>query len=82
MVFAIKPGLVPSLEQSLHCHIQEATARACLEAYAANNLLFIGTGLILQQEITFEQGKIVGTPRKASHICTKRAILRMELELR
>jgi hypothetical protein len=48
MVFTIKPGLVPSLERSLHWQIQEATARACLEAYAANNLSFIGTVLILQ----------------------------------
>jgi hypothetical protein len=47
MVFAIKTRLVPSLEQSLHWQIQEAIARAHLKAYAANNLLFIGTGLIL-----------------------------------
>jgi hypothetical protein len=58
MVFVIKPGLVPSLERILHWQIQEATARARLEAYAANNLSFIGIGLILQQEIAFEQGKI------------------------
>jgi hypothetical protein len=57
MVFTIK-GLVSSLERSLHWQIQEAAMRACLEAYAANNLLFISTGLILQQEIAFEQGKI------------------------
>jgi hypothetical protein len=54
MVFAIKPRLVPSLERSLHWKIQEAAARACLEAYAAYNLPIIGTGLILQQEISFE----------------------------
>jgi hypothetical protein len=53
-VFTIKPGLVPSLERSLHWQIQEAAARVRLEAYAANNLLFICTGLILQQEIAFE----------------------------
>jgi hypothetical protein len=29
-----------------------------LEAYAADNLLFIGAGLILQQEIAFEQAEI------------------------
>jgi hypothetical protein len=33
MVFGIKPGLVPSLERSLHWQIQEAVARARLEAY-------------------------------------------------
>jgi hypothetical protein len=54
MVFTIKPELVPSLERCLHWHIQEATVRARLEAYAIDNLLFIGTGLILQQEIAFE----------------------------
>jgi hypothetical protein len=47
MVFAIKLGLVTSLEQSLHWQIQEADARARLEAYAANDLPFIGAGLIL-----------------------------------
>jgi hypothetical protein len=55
MVFTIKLGLVSSLEQSLHWQIQEAAARARLEAYVVNNLPFIGIGLILQQEITFEQ---------------------------
>jgi hypothetical protein len=54
MVFTIKLGLVPSLEQSLHWQIQEAAARARLEAYATDNLPFIGTGLILQQQLTFE----------------------------
>jgi hypothetical protein len=58
MVFILKPGLVSSLEQSLHWHIQEVTVRARFEAYAADNLSFIGTGLILQQEMVFEQGKI------------------------
>jgi hypothetical protein len=32
--------------------------RARLEAYATDNLPFIDTGLILQQEIAFEYGKI------------------------
>jgi hypothetical protein len=32
--------------------------RVSLEAYVANNLPFIGAGLIPQQEIAFEQGKI------------------------
>jgi hypothetical protein len=54
MVFTIKLGLVPSLERSLHWQIQEAATRARLEAYIANNLPFISTGLILQQETTFE----------------------------
>jgi hypothetical protein len=54
MVFTIKSRLVPSLERSLHWQIQEATVRTRLEAYAAYNLPFIGTGLILQQEIAFE----------------------------
>jgi hypothetical protein len=54
MVFTTKSRLVPSLERSLHWQIQEAATRACLEAYAANNLPFIDTGLILQQEIAFE----------------------------
>jgi hypothetical protein len=54
MVFTIKPRLVPSLERSLHWQIQEAVVRAHLEAYAAYNLSFIGTVLILQQEIAFE----------------------------
>jgi hypothetical protein len=58
MVFAIKPELVSSLEQSLHLLIQEAAARASLEAYAVDNLPFIGAMLILQQEIAFDQGKI------------------------
>jgi hypothetical protein len=58
MVFTIKPGLVPSLEWSFHWQIQEAAVRVHLEAYTTNNLLFIGTELILQQEIAFEQGKI------------------------
>jgi hypothetical protein len=58
MILVIKPRLVTSLERNLHWQIQEATARARLEAYAANNLLFIDTRLILQQEIAFEQGKI------------------------
>jgi hypothetical protein len=58
MVFTIKPELVPSLERSLHWQIQEADARARLEPYITDNLLFISTGLILQQEISFEQGKI------------------------
>jgi hypothetical protein len=58
MVFVIKPGLVPSLERSLHLQIQETTVRAHLEAYAANDLSFIDTGLILQQEIAFQEGKI------------------------
>jgi hypothetical protein len=58
MVFVIKPGLMPSLERSLHWEIQEAAARASLEAYTASNLPVIGTGLILQEEIAFEQGKI------------------------
>jgi hypothetical protein len=58
MVFTVKPGLVPSLERSLHWEIQEATVRASLEAYAVNNLLFISAELILQEEIAFEQGKI------------------------
>jgi hypothetical protein len=40
--------------KGLHWQIQEATARAHLEAYAANNLPFIGIGLILQQEIASE----------------------------
>jgi hypothetical protein len=54
MVFTLKTGLVPSLERSLHWQIQEAVVRARLEAYAANNLPFIGIGLILPQEIAFE----------------------------
>jgi hypothetical protein len=58
MVFTIKPGLVPSLEQSLHWQTQEAIVRTRLEAYAAYNLHFISAGLILQQKIAFEQGKI------------------------
>jgi hypothetical protein len=58
LFFAIKPGLVPSLEQCLHWQTQEAAARVSLVAYAANNLPFIGAGLILQQEIAFEHGKI------------------------
>jgi hypothetical protein len=58
MIFTIKVGLVPSLERSLHSQIQEAIVRALLEAYTANNLPFIGTRLILQQEIAFEHGEI------------------------
>jgi hypothetical protein len=58
MVFTIKPGLMPSLERSLNWQIQEAIVRACLEDYAANNVPFISTRLILQQEIAFEQEKI------------------------
>jgi hypothetical protein len=74
MIFIIKLGLVTSLERSLHWQIQESTARARLEAYVIDNLPFIGTGLILQQEIALEQRKNGGTPRKASHRCTKMAI--------
>jgi hypothetical protein len=58
MIFTIKPGLMPSLERSLNWQIQEAIVRACLEAYATNNLQFIRTRLIPQQEIAFEQEKI------------------------
>jgi hypothetical protein len=58
MVFATKLGLVLSLERSLHWQIHEAAARVRFEAYATNNLPFIGARLILQQEIAFEQGKI------------------------
>jgi hypothetical protein len=47
MVFAIKPGHVPSFEQSVHWQIQEVIVGARLEAYAAYNLLFICAGLIL-----------------------------------
>jgi hypothetical protein len=54
MVFAIKPRLVPSLERSLHWQIQEVVVRSRLEAHVAYNLPFIGTGLILQEEIAFE----------------------------
>jgi hypothetical protein len=45
-----------------------------LEAYTANNLSFIGAGLILQQEIAFEQGKFGGMPKKATHRRTKMTI--------
>jgi hypothetical protein len=47
MIFIIKLGHVPSLEQSLHWQIQEAAAWARLEAYATDNLPFIDTRLIL-----------------------------------
>jgi hypothetical protein len=47
MVFAMKHGLMPSLERCLQWQIQEAAARASLEAYATNNLSFIGTRLTL-----------------------------------
>jgi hypothetical protein len=47
MVFAIKLGLVPSLERSLHWQNQEAVVRARFVAYATKNLLFIDTMLIL-----------------------------------
>jgi hypothetical protein len=58
VVFTIKPGLMPPLERGLHSEIQEATARASLEAYATNNLPLTGVRLILQEEIAFEQGEI------------------------
>jgi hypothetical protein len=54
MVFTIKPGLVSSLERSLHWQMQEATVGTRLEAYAANDLPIIDTGLILRQQIAFE----------------------------
>jgi hypothetical protein len=58
MVFTIKLGLMPSLERGLQWEIQEAAARASWEAYAVNNLPLISIGLILQEEIAFEQGEI------------------------
>jgi hypothetical protein len=54
MVFTIKPGLMPSLEQGLQWEIQEAAMRVSFEAYAANKLPLIGAELILQEEIAFE----------------------------
>jgi hypothetical protein len=72
MVFTIKPGLVPSLERSLHWQIQEAATRAHLEANATNNLSFISTGLILQQEIAFEQEKNLEARRERLRIDAQR----------
>jgi hypothetical protein len=69
MVFAIKPGLMPSLERGLQWEIQEAIAGVSLEAYATNNLVVIDAGLILQKEIAFEQGKI--------HRHTKKDLIKM-----
>jgi hypothetical protein len=49
---------MPSLECGLQWEIQEAVVRASLEAYTANKLPLIDAGLILQEEIAFEQGEI------------------------
>jgi hypothetical protein len=54
MVFAIKPGPVPSPERSFHREIDKATVGVSLKADIANNFLIGDTGLVFQKEMVFE----------------------------
>jgi hypothetical protein len=50
MVFTVKPGLMSSLEGSLHGKIDEVTVHARLDADTTNDFPFCNTQLILQKE--------------------------------
>jgi hypothetical protein len=58
MIFAIKPSHVPSLKRRFNRKVEEATKRTGLESNIFDNLSVIGSWLIFQKEVVFEQRKI------------------------
>jgi hypothetical protein len=74
IILAVEPCLVPSLKRNLHRKIKEASTRADLKTHTPNDLTVSGTRLIFQEKVILEQGKLGGTPRKASQRWTKTAI--------
>jgi hypothetical protein len=58
VVLTIEPLLVPALERSLQGKIKEEMVRTGLNPNAAHDMAFGGSGLVLQKEIMFEEGKV------------------------
>jgi hypothetical protein len=54
MIFAIKPGHVPSPERGFHQKINEPIVGASLKVDTANNFSIGGAGLVFQKELIFE----------------------------
>jgi chromosome condensin MukBEF MukE localization factor len=58
IVFIVKPGFMPSLNQSFHRKIKEVTMRASLDAYATDDVSVRNARLVRQEEIMFEQWEV------------------------
>jgi hypothetical protein len=63
-IHIVKPSPVPSLERRLHQKFDIATVRPSLKTNNANNLLVGGAGMVFQDEVVFQYGKIGRNPEK------------------
>jgi hypothetical protein len=74
VVLTVEPCPMSSPKRGLHQKVKEAGASAGLETHTPDNPAVSNTWLIFQEKVVFEQRKIGGMQRNASHRWTNTTI--------